>query len=156
MHQPTGLRNYFYAWTKNAGPLPRACQITSICFNMIFNICFNTCCNACFSFFASTINTVQQPIQFLLHRFRTQYTVASTAAQTTVSCLRNAHARLLLQGPPDLGIGCCLNLAGHFFWSIFWNPLFHSKLRFLMKIAPKIDPKWGLLEATFQKTCEIQ
>ena len=35
---------------------------------------------------------------------------ASIAARTTVSCSKSAHARLLLQGPPDLGIAPHLGL----------------------------------------------
>ena len=37
---------------------------------------------------------------------------ASTVARTTVSCLNIAPTRVLLQGPPDLGIATCLRLVG--------------------------------------------
>ena len=63
---------------------------------------------------------------------------ASTAARTTVSCLYSAHARAPLQGPGGIGIGSCLSLVGHFFWSSFWNVFFHNKIVFLQKMTPKL------------------
>ena len=58
---------------------------------------------------------------------------ASTAARTTVSCLYSAHARAPLQGPGGIGIGSCLNLVGHFFWSSFWNVFFSQKNNILIQ-----------------------
>ena len=100
-------------------------QTSRICFSN----CFNTFCfSICFSFQQSTL--FSNPFSFLLQWFSNPIIFctnlesvspfsarssnsASTAARTIVSCLNSAHARLLLQGPPDLGIGCCLNLVGH-------------------------------------------
>ena len=45
-----------------------------------------------------------------------------------VYVLDTAHARLLLQGPPGIGIGSCLSLAGHLFWDTFCDALFSLKV----------------------------
>ena len=49
---------------------------------------------------------------------------ASTAARTTVSCLKSAPARVLLQGPPGIGIARNLTLAGDLFSKYCLKPLF--------------------------------
>ena len=66
---------------------------------------------------------------------------ASTVAQTTVSCLRNAHARLLLQGPPDMGTVPSLTLARHLFLIQFLEHLFSPKDRLLDEHVPQKIPK---------------
>ena len=53
---------------------------------------------------------------------------ASIVARTIVSCLRNAHARRLLQEPPDMGIVSLLNQEGHLFLNTFLEPSFSCKI----------------------------
>ena len=79
---------------------------------------------------------------------------ASTVARTTASCLKSAQARLLLQGPTDLGIGSCLTLAGHLFETTFGTLLFHSQLQFWDEHGSQNEPNIGLLEPIFQKIYE--
>ena len=163
--------------------MPRACQITSICFNMVFDICFNPCFNDCFSCLQQLSTTFRCQILDLgkgqqtntsamtppfCFRFRQKMNVFfrnglrkdpcqdkdsemdSETSSDNIYCFNIAHARLLLQGPPGIGIGSCLTLAGHlFFWHIFWCPCFTQSCNFGWKMYPKWDPKWSVLGPNF-------
>ena len=115
-----------------------------------FNNCFNTFCfYTCLSFQQSTI--VTNPFSFyndstIQSVFHTNFepsplfsakisNSASTVAQTTVSCLYSAHARLPLREPPGIGIGGNLRLTEHFFLKQFLERIFftHTNHMFVQK-----------------------
>ena len=75
--------------------------------------------------------TVSNPAHFFSENFDQCFKCCSN------NCfLSDAHARLLLQGPPDMGTTACLSLAGHLFLKRFSVPCFHQP-------TPKMISKWS-------------
>ena len=79
---------------------------------------------------------------------------ASTAAQTTVSCLYSAHVRLPLQEPPGIGLANCLTLEGHLFLKQFLEPFFSHKNHILDQTLLKEWLIWRASENLFKKKCK--
>ena len=56
--------------------------------------------------------------------------------------------------PPVLWLVRCLHLVGHLFPERLFDPFVSLTVLSLTKVAPKLEPKYGLREPIFQKTCK--
>ena len=126
---------------KFAGPLPRACQIISLVhllqqlFEHILSISalvFNI--QQMSGTHSVVLRRFNNPVSFCHTNVEPSPTLsakisnsASTAAQTTVSCLYSVHGRLPLREPLGIRIEYRLTLAGHLFLKQFLERLFLHK-----------------------------
>ena len=114
----------FRWYSKFARPLPRACQITSICVQHEFRHLFQHWFQCLLPFFAAAQSVFRAPISNPVHFFCTNSDECFNCCSNHCFLFEKCAREACLQEPPDLVIVRCLHIGGYLFLKQLFDLVF--------------------------------